>query len=640
MHYYYPLSSKDFTFENIFSSESISPPFFYKNRGFGIDYFYVIPIINHNNAIILFSNPPIYELTDNYKIILQIDENSLDLDNLIFLQEGVFAYQKTIYLDKSNFILNFFSEKDRRVSILKAATSLPTKNVEKFLNNFKVIDEESCISFDFKSELYNLETSSSKIILQEDKKFNQFKGLVYGITTGLYNYQPEGEKLFRRLLKEIVNSFAELKSRFADGNASYSKNKDKNKENDNYFYTKQLLDLIDLAKETYYNVYGELNFNEDVLAEILYEKLESVSSLEEAKQFIKFIKIRDEAFDTLEFQDLKKKFSNYSNYQQNESPINRLGILINQFVNKSINNTKNKYDLTELNDNIKILIYEIDQYAANSLRGNSHHENFSIDSLEYDFNKNEINIKNKFHGLSDNELFDMVSINNIILKFSDKNDKILRKDAILHIVKEVGDFFSKGNKETLLYQYLNNEIDTYAFEKITNSVMKNFVAFIFNIESLEKLENFIGKKNIEKDWMAYSFWGSFNGFANLSGNFTKTLFSTEGENVQLYLDQYLKKYVEILKNFKVDQTLRLPASKNEINNNEEYFSNSSISNFYVKVVFGNYDISKEGLIYLMSIKDKEEFCKEAKLKFKMGKKKAEKLFATVKQNFDSPLLFN
>jgi hypothetical protein len=463
---------------------------------------------------------------------------------------------------------------------------------------------------------------------------------VYGITTGLHNYQPAEEKLFRRLLREIVNSFAELKSRLADGKASYSKNKDKNKEDENYFYTKQLLDLIDLAKETYYNVYGKLNFNNDVLAEILYEKLENVSSLEEAKQFIKFIKIRDEVYGTLEYQDLKKKFSNYSNSQQDEGPINRLGILINQFITKSINNTKYKYDLTELNDNIKILIYEIEQYTANSLIGRSNHENFSIDRLEYDYNKNEINIKNKFQGLSDNELIDMVSINNIILKFSDKNENVLKKDAILHIVKEVGDFFSKGNKETLLYQYLNNEIDTYAFEKITNIVMKNFVAFIFNIESLEKLENFIGKKNIEKDWMAYSFWGSFNGFANLSGNFTKTLFRREGEIIQDYLDQYFKKYTETLKNIKIETILIGPASKNDVISDQDSLPINLVSSFYAKLVFGNYDIPKEGLITLISIKDKEKFCKEAKDKFKMNKKKAEKLFIIIKQNFESPLLFN
>ncbi|UUW08668.1 hypothetical protein NLG42_21505 [Flavobacterium plurextorum] len=639
MHYYYPLSSKDFTFENIFSSESISPPFFYKNRGFGIDYFYVIPIINHNDAIILFSEPPVYELTDNYKFILQIDENSLDLDNLIFLQEGVFAYQKTIYLDKSNFILNFFSEKDKRVSILKAATSLPTKNIGKFLNNFQVIDEKSCVNYVFKSELYNFDTTTSYIVLQEDKKFNQFKGLVYGVTTGLYNYQPREEKLFRRLLREIVNSFAELKSRLVEGKTSNSKNQDKKTEDENYFYTKQLLDLINLAKETYYDIYGDLNFNEDVLAEILHEKLDSVSSIEDANQFIKNVKIGDEAFGTFKFQDLKKKFSNYSDQHQFE-PIDRLGILINQFIDKSLNNAKYNYDLTELNDNIKILIYEIDQHASIILRAKFKLEDFSIDNLVYDFDKNEINVKDKFQGLSDNELVDMISINNIILKFSEQNNKILKKDAILNIVKEVGNFFSKGNKETLLYQYLNNEIDTYAFEKITNSVMKNFVAFIFNIQSLEKLESFIDKKNIENDWMAYSFWGSFNGFANLSGNFTKTLFSSEGENIQVYLDQYFEKYVKILKNLKVEVISIGPLSKNEVLNSEELFPSNSVDNFYVKLVFGNYDISKEGLLTLIPIKDKEAFCIEAKLKFKMNKKKAEKLFNVIKQNFDSPLLFN
>src|SRR3979411_1117284 len=104
-HYYYPLCSKDFTFENIFASESVSPYVFYSMRGFGIDYFYKIPKVHHEKAIILFEEPPIYETgSDNsniIKFILAIDKGCLDQTEIVNVDNGIIGYKKTIYLDKN-----------------------------------------------------------------------------------------------------------------------------------------------------------------------------------------------------------------------------------------------------------------------------------------------------------------------------------------------------------------------------------------------------------------------------------------------------------------------------------------------------------------------------------------------------------
>ena len=261
----------------------------------------------------------------------------------------------------------------------------------------------------------------------------------------------------------------------------------------------------------------------------------------------------------------------------------------------------------------------------------------SLEGLEYSFEKNELTINYEFKYLNGEELNDMAIINNVILKYTEEVKNLPQKEAILLIVKHVGALFSKGDKETLLYQYLNNEVDTYAFEKISNAVMKNFVAFIFNIESIEKLENFINTKNIEKDWMAYSFWGAFNGFANLSGNFTKSIFSHDGERIQNYLDHYLNKYIDFLKNLSIEENaLSLVKESEHIVTHQI----EVIESYYQKFVAGKYNLSKDEFSLVYTIKEKETFCNEVKTRFKMNKRNAEKLFNSIKKDFETPLLFN
>jgi hypothetical protein len=130
------------------------------------------------------------------------------------------------------------------------------------------------------------------------------------------------------------------------------------------------------------------------------------------------------------------------------------------------------------------------------------------------------------------------------------------------------------------------------------------------------------------------FWGAFNGFANLSGNFTRAIFSENGKQIQDYIDKYLSGYIEIVNNSNFD-------SVNE--NESEYSQNSQsqvLNQFFQKFVEGKYKLTINQFSSILPIKDKTFFYNEAKAKFGMNKKDSEKLFNSIKRNLDSPLLFN
>jgi hypothetical protein len=628
LHFYYPLSSQKFTFENIFSSESVSPPFFYEKRGFGIGYFNVLPNVNHNEAIILFNNPPAFDVENGIKFILQISASCLDMDDMIVLDEGVFAYQKTIYLNKFNFKINFFSEKDRKITLLRAETSLPTKNLDKYAENFTIIEANNCVQYKFNNSFIGFENEDYDNQILIDKKYNQFKGFIYGIIGGLFSNKSKEEILFRKLMREIVNSFAEFKSRAVDSRFSYSKNTYKRTENkESQVYENKLLDVLELMKQAYFDFFSDANISDDLLFEILLEKIKRFKSIDEVKHYINNLYIEDEIFGTKKIEEIKYIYSKQVNSASKNILLEKLQSQIKLFIDGTLYN-KTKVDLSELNNDIKTTFYEIENSIYVNLR-NKNSEIFSLVGLDYDFEKSEILIHQSFQNLDSDEARDIALIINIIFRFSE-NKGVQQKNLILDIVKEVGKVFSKAGKETLLYQYLNNEIDTYAIEKISNSVLKNFVAFVFNIASLEKLEKFIESKNIENAWMAYSFWGAYNGFANLSGNFTKYIFSENGKAIQIYLDEYLAKYFEILDDINLH--------KNNVSHNNSM--ESPIGIFYQKFVSGKYNLSLEEFSRVVPINDKDDFYKELKLKFKMTKKNSEKLFNCIRKDFDLPLLFN
>ena len=289
----------------------------------------------------------------------------------------------------------------------------------------------------------------------------------------------------------------------------------------------------------------------------------------------------------------------------------------------------------QVNDVVRISFHQLDKFFPTLFSKNDNP--IDLSELKYDFQSNSVVIGNSFQNLNQDEIVDILLINNVILKYSDEFVGSYRDENILKIVKYVGDSFSKNGKETLLYQYLNNKIDTYEFEKISNVVMRNFVAFIFNIESIEKLENFIDKKKIESEWIAYSFWGAFNGFANLSGNFTLPIFSKGNEVAQVYIQNYLREYTDIIKNIEA-KTSSISLKEGNLSDLNQSIE-ASVLNFYEKFIAGNYKLSKEDLIPLLSINNKEIFYSTVKKKFKINKKNSEKLFNIIKNDFRRPLLF-
>lgn len=177
-HYYIPTSSLNFN--NIFSSESISPAAFYKERGFGYGRWSAIPENEHPNITILYERPHSFTRPDSgledHPMLVEIRTD----EKFNTLGDGVFYTDHTLYLNPWNTRIWFFTEKDLITAKSLSDSSLETKLLRLYQKQF-------CVGrFPGK---YVIPQVGDELVLNtnaigEDKRINRLKGLLYGYYIG------------------------------------------------------------------------------------------------------------------------------------------------------------------------------------------------------------------------------------------------------------------------------------------------------------------------------------------------------------------------------------------------------------------------------------------------------------------------
>lgn len=214
---YIPTSTLNFN--NILSSESISPKGFYESRDFGYSRWTLIPENNFQNAITLYDyqagfKRPESDLEDHPMLI----EVELDEEKVKPLKDGIYFSDRTIYLNPTTTRFLFFSENDKLVTLSMSESSLESKMMklykkcyvcQKILENLYPIteQEEPC------------ELNMGEI--ENDKKINKMKGLLYGYYIGAL-LSTSAENISQlNTVREIHNIFAATLSSFDKRPTSY-----------------------------------------------------------------------------------------------------------------------------------------------------------------------------------------------------------------------------------------------------------------------------------------------------------------------------------------------------------------------------------------------------------------------------------
>jgi hypothetical protein len=646
-YYYYPLTSRDFTFENIFSSESISPPCIYNLRTFGTDFFNTIPNLHHPEAIVLYTQPPQYDSSkepgDYIKFIVKIAEKALDPNEIISISEDMIGYQKTIYLDCTNFELLFFSQKELTICCLKSEAALSTKSYRKYESNFKIIDSKDCRDFNTAIlETLTINKSWNEVI-DFDRKFNFFKGFCYGLLCGLLKTLSKKETELKRSLQDITNRFSEFKNKSTDDTKKkYDRNLIKEKPAKEIDATSKVLNSINNAEQLFKAHIPGIEFKPSKVEEYLKDLfLANGFQGDHINLFIQIKKMEDLVLGTSNFTKFKSQYLK----SDHQNPILYFEFLREQTqafasqLNSATDWAKTSRD--KASDSFKKTMYDLSKVADAQAAKPGPSDASHLKKINYSFSSNELNIQELIGDNTPAAFNDYLAIVNIIIKNGKLGKGDVPKDDLLNLVDLVASKLNstKPGKASHLYQYLSGNLNEYDTTKVQSTVMKNFIAFVFNPDSIERMEGYLTAKQIPEKWMAYTFWSAFNGFANLSRIFVASYFETSNRDITDPIDQYFSKYHKNEMQTQVEEIKEIPAHEQDNIEKTRENRQAKIEDFYNEFINGKFKLSLAQFEQIASLEDPEKMVTELKAKHRIAKKDGVKLIDRFRDLVKAPSLF-
>lgn len=535
-------------FGNIFSSESISPEIFYAKRGFGFDY-YENPF-HIKEYIVFFEQCPFIELPtsneiDIYKIVLEFDASDLQLEESNI--KGVWFCPSTVQITLKNLKKVYFSsveEKNRVVA--KAQSSKALKMLLKYEHCFITKLPTQQTPYDL-SKIVFLQNTNSETFVEQDKVFNSFKGFIYGLICGKSNQKNPNEVAYARSLQEIKNGFALLKNSLAHNSLSnFSKEKSFNRPSYNtYDYNtagevlKNLKKSIDESERlfiSFIDTIGKVDFVLEYLKKVVFKSFTKVVSTDHIDGALQLAKSMRGFEKNLE-RDARNWF--WENNQNNP-------YILYEVVRYSIHgyrDTSNKERQDDFDSDVLKALFRLEKYAKDVLLQKVKSEPI-IDFNLIKFQNLEIRL---FETLNKDSNFEPLV--NIVLQNSKRGKGKINDQQLIPIVEKAGELYGKGfGKKTNLYRYLIKQNIVYTEPTNSPIVSKNFTAFIFNPNDIEKLQKYIEEKGVPEPQYAFAFFGTFNGFASLSNDFTKPVISNQ--DFQIGLDNYFHKIQSDLRQIK------------------------------------------------------------------------------------------
>ena len=468
---YIPTSSLNFN--NIISSESISPASFYLRRGFGYKRFEKVGPNSLDNRIILYQELPLFEIEyselENYPLIIEIDTRTVNEDSIKENNEIYFS-EETIYLNPFTTRFFFRDNHERINSVSKAEPSIETKMVSLYEQSFYIISNQKDIKY-FNWKKTDFEDSKNDIspYISKDRKINKLKGLLYAYLIGSNKSGSSDIVSLKKLSRSLKNILSAVITS-PDGRATYSQEEQLKSIYKSINERLQKIFISPIIKEK--SEKYQCDFSSMLKKENLWESWLRQNN---------YSKFQVSPFDA----SSKDKDNAFNNYIQN---------LENQILNIEYNQKKTKTDISclpILQNNRVIEIPEQKEFLTKLFN----------EYLEEAYSSEEF-IQSRY-------------------EFAKSGGKIFKD--------ELQDKWNGSQWQ----QYINgllknlNEHSAFDIKSINNITLESFAAFCQKGElDIDKLEDYLITNEIGDFRIAFSLWGIIFGFANMPKTLTNELFQS------------------------------------------------------------------------------------------------------------------
>ena len=480
--FYIPTSTLNFN--NILSSESISPKAFYDKRGFGYSRWATVEANPFNNAIVLYDNlcyfeRPKSDLEDHPLLIeILLDETKLK-------QAGDLWYcDHTIYLAPTTTRFLFYAETDKTITLSMSVSSLETKLLRLYSRQILTIQTPT--------ELYKPISMGEPCGLNEheiekDARTNKMKGILYGYYIGSMLSTDLDSVKHLNVLKEIHNIFAAILSSFEKRPTAYQ----------------------DERLDALFDYLNEQNVDFKSLYEIISSPIDNKSKTKRVWSWI-----------------FGKR-----GYVKNEDKSVWLSYL--QYATE--NDNKENQAITWIKSNIEEAKRQM--YAKRHLLSPDEGEIVVIDNSVSPLKNPNIA----------NELESRLCVSWLNETLSDKNTNgkisTYREELAKNLTLKAKEVYQDSWENCQTRAYLNDLRRHIAGAEFNyewnNGLLSSIAAVLVAGDDWEKLLSFMPNKEMTDYKLAFAFYGALNGFANLTRDFTDLFYSQEKNYVwEVYKEFY------------------------------------------------------------------------------------------------------
>lgn len=491
---YLPTSSLNFN--NIMSSESISPKSFFVHRKFGYDRFYNVQANNLDNYILLYEKYPFFYVDDskleNYPIVFEIYTRNLNIE----IQEcqGVYLTHQTIYLNPFNTKVIFRNPEERQNTIGKTFPMIDTKLISLYQGQFVVLTSD-IETFNWNRINVNDLPNYDNNAVSYDIILNKLKGMLYGYLLGANESSSNEVVSLKRMIKELRNVLSAILSS-PDGKCTH-------------FQQQQLDELYTNINQTFYKLGGV----ESKIKEVISQKME--------------------IYNTPSFEEILKREGLYQEWFRKQTSL--LNLRYNQitpfhFPCKAINKV---LELDNYIDDIEQKIFFYDNKTK-----------LDVSKLPIIQNRHIVEVpeQNDFLSILLNGYIDEVWNGTEFLssryEFAKVGGKLFKESS--------GDKWENSPARTYINSLLKNlnEYTEFDINNTESDILKSFAAFCQKGEGdIDKLRDYLISNGIGDFRIAFALWGLIFGFAEMPKTLTDDFYNNADRQYVSEVYKYIYKQV-------------------------------------------------------------------------------------------------
>lgn len=474
MKYYIPTSSLNFN--NILSTESLSPKSFYERRGFGYSRWFSVEENSIEHLTLLYDKPHMFERPksdiEDHPMLIEIDMD----DEFTKVADGVFYTNRTIYLNPWQTKFIFFTEKDKITAMSLSDSSLETKLVRLYQRKIYVHQFDGTYPILQKEDITPIGEIDS--LVEEDYVINKMKGLLYGYYIGanLSSTKENVQKL--DALREIQNIFFSVLSSY-----------DKTPSDAQRMRLNELFDYLDSLQPVYVDL--EKEFGNRQLVDRIFAILKRHGYIFTSIDRTKIIDgLQDDSENNQSMTWINREIARAKSFMESSK------VKLDPDVAEIIVSSKDKVTVSKaITDNLMSKLFVC--WA------------------------NEVLCSKSFNG----------KINSIKEKLSDEITKSAR--AV------IGLDWDNSPVRTYLNQLRRHVRGEEFNQSWDNGVLSSISAVLIKGDDWEQLLNFMQSKGMYDYRIAFALYGVLNGFANMTRDFTDLLLTTESSYLsKVYREMY------------------------------------------------------------------------------------------------------